>query len=109
MQERTKRTVTDQWARLPAAVRENEPALIPRKSRETAEIEPNRPDNWDKHFLRSVMAVLDHATDDLQRAHWKNHIFLVLAGNVWYVETANWSLRQGDEEVNKRIKQKNIH
>ena len=45
MQERTKRTVTDQWARLPAAVRENEPALIPRKSRETAEIEPNRPDN----------------------------------------------------------------
>ena len=24
-------------------------------------------------------------------------------------ETANWSLRQGDEEVNKRIKQKNIY
>ena len=24
-------------------------------------------------------------------------------------ETANWSLQQGDEEVNKRIKQKNIY
>ena len=24
-------------------------------------------------------------------------------------ETANWSLRQGDEEVNKRIKHKNIY
>ena len=27
---------------------------------------------------------------------------------MYVYETANWSLRQGDEEVNKRIKQKNI-
>ena len=29
-------------------------------------------------------------------------------GPIEKYETANWSLRQGDEEVNKRIKQKNI-
>ena len=29
--------------------------------------------------------------------------------NVEKYETANWSLRQGDEEVNKRIKQKDIY
>ena len=31
------------------------------------------------------------------------------AGHEELYETANWSLRQGDQEVNKRIKQKYIY
>ena len=42
----------------------------------TQETHCYRTDNWDKHFLRSVMAVLDHVTDHLKRAHWKKSHFL---------------------------------
>ena len=70
---------------------------------------------WRHNFPKYITWVHIHLKIENMHAcmsYWYSSIFITTLNSLCFnqkYETANWSLRQGDEEVNKRIKQKYIY